>query len=58
AIAIFVLTTVMCFKDDYRSWVFYYVFAGLAFLMYLMKKWMVKRMNKHAEYLKEQPAKK
>lgn len=58
AIAIFVLTAVMCVIDDWRKWIFYFLFAGLAFLMHLMKKWMVKRMNNHVEYMSEQSDKK
>jgi cell division protein FtsW (lipid II flippase) len=56
-ISIFLITTFMCFADDYRKWVFYYLFSAISFGMYFMKRWMVKRMTKHMEYLQEQKKK-
>ena len=51
---IFIFTTFMCVKDDYRKWGFYYIMSGISFLMYFLKRWMVKRMQKHLDYLEEQ----
>ena len=51
AIAIFILTTIMCFVDDYRQWVFYYVVSLIALVMFLMKRYMIRRMEKHNEFL-------
>jgi bacteriorhodopsin len=53
-IAIFALTTVMSLTDDVRKWGFYYVFSFIAFLMFFMKRWMVKRMKKHLQFMQEQ----
>lgn len=53
-IAIFALTTVMSLADDVRKWGFYYVFSLIAFLMFFMKRWMVKRMKKHLQFMQEQ----
>ncbi|MEY4604813.1 MAG: hypothetical protein RIT43_2105 [Bacteroidota bacterium] len=53
-VSIFVMTTFMCFTDDFRKWVYYYLFSVISFAMYFMKRWMVKRMEKHLKYLEEQ----
>lgn len=57
AIAVFVITTYMCIVDDYRHWIFYYVVSLVALLMYFVKKWMVKRMEKHLSFLEEEKRK-
>lgn len=54
AIVSFGAVTYFCFVDDYKTWIFYYVFPIIALLMYLMKVWMVKRMKKHNDYLEQQ----
>ncbi len=54
AIVTFIIVTYKCITDDYKTWIFYYVFPAIAFVMYLMKSWMSKRMQKHQQYLKEQ----
>ena len=54
AIVSFVVVTYFCFKDDYKTWVFYYIFPLIALLMYFMKVWMEKRMVKHAKYMEDQ----
>ena len=45
--------TIMCFKDGFDKWVFYYPFVLLAFGMYFFKVWMMKRMEKHIAYMSE-----
>ncbi len=45
----FVLTD----KDGFKKWGSYYVLAVLTFLMYLVRKWMMKRMEKHLAFLEE-----
>jgi hypothetical protein len=57
-VAVFLITTFMSLTDDIRKWGFYYVFALIAFGMFFMKRWMVKRMQKHIAYMEEQKAKK
>jgi len=57
-IAIFLITTFMSLTDDVRKWGFYYLFSVIAFGMFFMKRWMVKRMNKHAAFLQDQQNKK
>ncbi len=51
---IFIFITIMCFKEGFNRWAFYYVFSGIALMMFLMKKWMVKRMEKHMAFLEQQ----
>lgn len=45
-------TTYFGFQEGFQTWGFYYVFAGIAFLMYFMRRWMMKRYEKHQEFLK------
>ncbi|MDO7614508.1 MAG: hypothetical protein MUQ75_09730 [Crocinitomicaceae bacterium] len=47
----FIAVTVMCFIDGFEKWVFYYPLVLLAFGMYFFKVWMMKRMEKHIEYM-------
>ncbi|MDB4340348.1 hypothetical protein OAA13_01705 [Crocinitomicaceae bacterium] len=50
-IVMFIAVTVMCFIDGFEKWVFYYPLVLLAFGMYFFKVWMMKRMEKHVEYM-------
>lgn len=54
AIVIFVVTTYMCFTEGVYKWVFYYIFVAIALMMFFLKKWMVKRMEKHMAFLESQ----
>lgn len=47
----FIAVTVMCFIDGFEKWLFYYPLVLLAFGMYFFKSWMMKRMEKHMEYM-------
>jgi membrane protein implicated in regulation of membrane protease activity len=51
AVVIFVFTTYMCLTDNWKKWVFYYLFVLTSLSMYLFKKWMMRRMEKHMEYM-------
>ena len=53
AIVSFVVVTYYCIKEDCKTWFLYYVFPVIALLMYLMKVWMTRRMEKHAKYMEE-----
>jgi cell division protein FtsW (lipid II flippase) len=48
-----IAVTFMCFTEGFDRWVFYYVVPVLAFLMYVLRKFMIKRMQKHLKYLEE-----
>ena len=54
---ILIVITYKGFAEGFRKWGFYYIFAGLAFLMYIVRKWMMKRMEKHQQFLEEQAKK-
>ena len=52
----FIGVTVMCFIEGFDKWVYYYPLVLLMFGMYFFKIWMIKRMEKHVAYMKEQEA--
>lgn len=54
SVVIFIGVTYMGFTEGFSKWAFYYLFAGLAILMYIVRKWMIKRMKKHMAFLEEQ----
>lgn len=54
AIAIFLLTTFMGMSEGFNKWAYYYIFVVIALLMYIVKKWMMNRMEKHLKYMEEQ----
>lgn len=54
AILITVLVTVMGCIDGFDVWYYYYIFSGLAFMAYLSRRWMMKRMERHhAEFFEK-----
>ncbi len=53
AIVTFIIVTYSCIFDDYKTWIFYYIFPVIAFIMYWMKTWMMKRMQKHQQFLED-----
>ena len=57
AIVIFVITSYMSFTEGVKKWGFYYIFVGSALLMFLVKRWMMKRMEKHMAYMEEEKKK-
>ncbi len=54
AIVIFIVTSYKCFTEGTYKWVFYYIFVVIALMMFFLKKWMVKRMEKHMAFLESQ----
>jgi len=54
AIVSFFVITYKGFMFGFKYWSVYYLFSVIALGMYFLKKWMIKRMNKHAAYLEEQ----
>ena len=53
-ILIFIGVTYMAITEGFRKWGYYYVFAGLSFLMFIVRRWMIKRMERHLDYLEQQ----
>ena len=49
-----IIVTIMGFVEGFDRLSLYYVFAGMSALMYLFKRWMMKRMQRHIEYLEQQ----
>jgi len=54
SIILFIIITYLGITEGFKSWAPYYVAAFLAFFMYFMRKWMMKRADKHMQYLEEQ----
>lgn len=54
AILIFLFISFMCITDNPKKWGVYYIFVVTSLGMYFFKKWMMKRMVKHLEYMEEQ----
>ena len=53
-VVLLVFVSYKSFTDGFNKWGYYYVFAGLALVMYLFRKFMLKRMEKHMKFLEEQ----
>lgn len=49
-----VAVTYFGIKEGFDKWSYYYIFAVLAFLMFFMRRYMMRRMKKHMAYLDEQ----
>ncbi len=46
--------TYFVITDGLKKWGQYYVLAIFTFLMYIVRRWMMKRMQKHLEFLDDQ----
>jgi Ca2+/H+ antiporter len=46
--------TYFVITDGFKKWGQYYVLAIFTFLMYIVRRWMMKRMQKHLEFLDDQ----
>lgn len=46
--------TYFVITDGFKKWGQYYFLAIFTILMYLVRRWMMKRMNKHLEYLEKE----
>lgn len=53
-VVIAAVVTFMGFREGFERWAFYYVFAVIALLMYIVRRWMIKRMIKHLAWMEEQ----
>ena len=54
AAASFIIVTIMGFKEGFDRWSSSYVLTAIALLMFLVRRWMMKRMQKHMDYLNSQ----
>ncbi len=50
-IVILIVVTYFSLTEGFNRWYYYYIFAGITLIMFLVRRWMVKRMNKHLAYL-------
>lgn len=56
AVFLFIVVTYLSISEGFSKWSFYYVFVGIALLMFIVRRWMIKRMDKHMKFLEEQKA--
>lgn len=57
AVLIFIVVTYMGFQDGFEVWAYYYIFGGIALFAAITRRWMMKRMEKHTEFLNNQKEK-
>lgn len=48
-----VTITYMSFREGFDHWYPYYIVPSVSLMMYIVRKWMMKRMQKHLKYLEE-----
>ena len=48
-----VFVSYMCIAVGFDRWVFYYTIPVISLMMFLFKRWMMKRMESHQKYLEE-----
>jgi hypothetical protein len=53
AITIFLIVTYMSIIEGFNKWAYYYIFVFTTLVVYFFKKWMMKRMERHNEFLQE-----
>jgi phosphotransferase system glucose/maltose/N-acetylglucosamine-specific IIC component len=46
--------TYLGITDGFHKWVTYYAIALLCFVMFFMRRWMMKRMERHLQLLADQ----
>lgn len=54
SVLIVIFVTIMGAKEGFDRWYQSYVFAVIALLMYIVRRWMMKRMVRHMAFLEEQ----
>jgi len=52
-----VMITYLAITEGFKRWAGYYVFVVLAFGMYFMRRWMMRRMEKHQKFLNDEAQK-
>lgn len=52
-VVVLIITTINVVNIGFREWGMYYIFAGVTFGFYLIRKFMIKRMEKHQAYLNQ-----
>ena len=54
AILIFLVVTYKGIQEGFSIWGYYYLFGGLALLMFFARRYMLRRLEKHIEYMEKQ----
>jgi hypothetical protein len=49
-----IIITYFVLTEGFKKWGEYYVLAAFTFLMYLVRRFMMKRMEKHLTYLEKE----
>ncbi len=57
SLAIVIAVTYKGFIDGFDRWVIYYIFAIMTLGLFFIRRYMMKRMERHQEYLKEKERK-
>lgn len=56
-VLLFIIITYFGITEGFKKWSFYYVFATIAIFMFFVRRWMMKRMERHMKFLEEQAQK-
>ncbi|RYM32363.1 hypothetical protein ERX46_13860 [Brumimicrobium glaciale] len=48
-----IAVTFLGFRDGFERWSSYYIFGFFAILLYFVRRYMMKRMEKHQQFLNE-----
>jgi hypothetical protein len=54
AILMFIGITYFGVKEGFENWWYNYIFAAIALFAFLLRTFMIRRMKKHMEFLKQQ----
>jgi hypothetical protein len=47
----FSIVTFKVFTEGFERWIFYFVFPAISLLMFFVRRWMIRRMQQHVEFL-------
>lgn len=53
SIALPIVITYLVIRDGFDKWGAYYILAVFTFVIYLLRRFMMKRMEKHLQFLQE-----
>ena len=53
SIALPIIVTYLVIRDGFEKWGAYYILATFTFIIYLLRRYMMKRMEKHLQFIKD-----
>lgn len=53
SVLVIIAVTYKGFTEGFNRWVFYYIFALLALFVFFIRRYMMKRMIKHQEFMEK-----